>query len=200
MLFTVICGVLVLSGFPSQDENEKKAVSKIIGVIGLLVTFGGMSSETRNKPWRTIYDGGSDTAVTLYVNETDHEIETGKVVTKKQIDKLMLRPQNLSTLIDDLVGVEDDEDKSEMTILLKNESGEAERTATLTKKNIIERTPKGAKINYNAGRIIKVEYAPEHITNKWFGLEVGENKHGNVRITVEYDPKIQPSPEKLFND
>ena len=190
-----------MSGFVSQDENEKKAVIQIIiGVIGLLVTFGGMSSETRNKPWRTIYDVGSDIAVTLHVNQTDHDIETGKVVTKKQIDKLMVRPQNLTTLVDELVGVEDDENKSEMTILLKNESGEAERTATLTKKNIIERTPKGAKTNYNAGRIIKVEYAPEHTTNKWFGIELGEMKHGQVRVTVEYDPKTQPSPEKLFND
>ena len=201
MLFIVIFGVVALSGFVSQDENEKKAVIKIsIGFIGILVVFLGMSSETHNKPWRTVYDGGSDIMVTLHVNETDHDIETGKVVTKKQIDKLMSRPQNLTTLADDLIGVGDDEKKSEITILLKNEAGEAERTATLERKNIIERTPKGAKTNYNAGLIVKVEYAPEHTTNKWFGIEVGEIKNGQVRVTVEYDPKTQPSPEKLFNN
>lgn len=190
-----------MSGIVSQDENEKKAVIKIsIGFIGILVVFLGMSSETHNKPWRTVYDGGSDIMVTLHVNETDHDIETGKVVTKKQIDKLMSRPQNLTTLADDLIGVGDDEKKSEITILLKNEAGEAERTATLERKNVIEQTPKGAKTNYNAGRIIKVEYSPEHTTNKWFGIKVGEMKDGQVRVTVEYDPKTQPSPEKLFND
>lgn len=201
MLFIVIFGVVTLSGFVSQDENEKKAVIKIsIGFIGILAVFVGMSSETRNKPWRTIYDGGSDTSVTLHVNQTDYDIETGKVVTTNQIDKLMSRPQNLTTLADDLIGVGDDEKKSEITILLKNEAGEATRTATLERKNIIERTPKGAKTNYNTGRIIKVEYAPEHTTNKWFGVKVGEIKYGQARVTVEYDPKTQPSPEKLFND
>ena len=136
--------------------------------------------------WHTVYKNDIDASVKIYQDSIIGEkvLDPEKKVTSKEINQFFDRRK----------------DTSEAAIVATNAIDSTRKAVIMSKKNIIEKWPKGMKPDRSAGKITKIEYRSTVAHLKWFTMNVEDREIAEIRITVEYAGTKSTSTKDLFEN
>ena len=136
--------------------------------------------------WHTVYKNDIDASVKIYQDSIIGEkvLDPEKKVTSKEINQFFDRRK----------------DTSEAAIVATNAIDSTRKSVIMSKKNIIEKWPKGMKPDRSAGKITKIEYRSTVAHLKWFTMNVEDREIAEIRITVEYAGTKSTSTKDLFEN
>lgn len=184
-------------------RNEKPSLSEMIvtmfiaGAISTTilcvcnVTSTGQSEikeilSKSNVGWHTVYKNDINASVKIYQDGLGGQkiLDPEKKVTSEEINQFFSK----------------DRDTSEAIVVATNAIDSTRKAVTISKKNVIEKWPKGMKPDRSAGRITKIEYRSTIAHLKWFGMNVEDREIAEIRIIVEYAGTNATSTKDLFED
>lgn len=136
--------------------------------------------------WHTVYKNDIDASVKIYQDSIIGEriLDPEKKVTSKEINQFF----------------DERKDTSEAAIVATNAIDSTRKAVIMSKKNIIEKWPKGMKPDRSAGKITKIEYRSTVAHLKWFTMNVEDREIAEIRITVEYAGTKSTSTKDLFEN
>lgn len=136
--------------------------------------------------WHTVYKNDINASVKIYQDSIAGQrvLDPEKKVTSKEIDQFFSKIS----------------DTSEVRVVATNAIDSTRKAATISKKNVIEKWPKGMKPDRADGRITKIEYRSTVAHLKWFGMNVEDREIAEIRLTVEYSGTNVTSTKDLFDN
>lgn len=136
--------------------------------------------------WHTVYKNDINASVKIYQDSIvgQRVLDPEKKVTSEEINQFFSKRSNTS----------------EVHVVATNAIDSTAKVSTLSKKNVIEKWPKGMKPDRSAGRITKIEYRSTIAHLKWFGMNVEDREISEIRITVEYSGTNATSTKDLFDN
>lgn len=136
--------------------------------------------------WHTVYKNDINASVKIYQDSLGGQkiLDPEKKVTSKEISQFFSK----------------DRDTSEAIVVATNAIDSTRKAVTMSKKNVIEKWPKGMKPDRSDGRITKIEYRSTVAHLKWFTLNVEDQEIAEIRITVEYSGTNVTSTKELFTN
>ena len=161
----------------------------ILSVCNATSTRRSEINETLSKSsigWHTVYKNDINASVKIYQDSIvgQRVLNSEKKVSSKEIDQFFSRSS----------------DTSDVAIVATNAIDSTRKAATISKKNVIEKWPKGMKPDRSDGRITKIEYRSTVAHLKWFGMNVEDREIAEIRITVEYAGTNVTSTKDLFDN
>lgn len=201
---SAVSAVIILLGILSLlFRDEKPSISDTIVTMFISISISVIimsvcvaTSTSRSKitevlsksdaGWHTVYKNDIDASVKIYQDSIIGEriLDPEKKVTSKEINQFFDKRK----------------DTSEAAIVATNTIDSTRKAVTMSKKNVIEKWPKGMKPDRSAGRITKIEYRSTVAHLKWFGMNVEDREIAEIRITVEYDGTNVTSTKDLFDN
>ena len=201
---SAVSAVIILLGILSLlFRDEKPSVSDVIvtmfivssisviilSVCGATSTRSSEIKEVLSKSnieWHTVYKNDIDASIKIYQDSIIGErvLDPEKKVTSKEINQFF----------------SDRKDTSEAAIVATNAIDSTRKAVIMSKKNIVEKWPKGMKPDRSAGKITKIEYRSTVAHLKWFTMNVEDREIAEIRITVEYAGTGSTSTKELFEN